>query len=692
MLWRGGIFHSLRTSVHFEAGVGLGVKADGSSIRLSNGTGARAGDGLILVGMRLAAWAWSLLLSQPTSTSANVTNRPWLAMLLGFLIPALLMTGTAGAQSLLPSEQSKPAGGRPQSTRVGFFELLESGGEALLDHFRSANAESTVERPEFNSLDSPRDTVMTFIEAMNHVAQGRREPIDRALAALPDSIEDKQDVAWDLLRVIDRLPEISPSTLPGKETVRQRNIARFELFPRGIDGEWLYQALDDAPKGQIVLVRDGNQWRFSETTANEASKLLDSIRSIPPRPRIEHKGQLFWSVVSPTVTKTSPIDWLQALAWWTGGILFAWLIYRSVSILSRRREQSGDDLITPLLTGVMIPAMILVVVLGLAIGSAKIALHPTLSELRWGMFKAALVLAGIYLLVTLLELSCLGLRRTFFSNDDPYARMMSLVVRRGLRVLATIIIALFVLQNVFEWNITALIGGFGIIALALSLAAQDAVKNLFGALTIFANRPFIDGDWVRFQDQLGVVEDVSLQVTRIRLLNGEVLSIPNMKFIDSTVENLSMRTFFRRVMDVQITYDTPAEKVDQAIDILKNILNSEPIVADGQADLSAHPPRVWFDKLGSHYLNLRADYWYMMDSQLRRPQRDTQRGWFSYLDHATKVNRMVLEEFNRAGIDFAFPTQSVYLTDDPDRRLTVETHLHERSAERRTSDKVAQSS
>lgn len=598
-----------------------------------------------------------------------MSTRLTIAMLVGFL-----MTGTCSAQSLLSSEKSKPAGGRPKSTRVGFFELLESGGEALLDHFRSSNHRNTVENPEFNSLESPRDTVMTFLEAMNHVAQGRVKPIDRALATLPDSIENKEQVAWDLLRVMDRLPEISPSTIPGERMVRQQNIARYEFFPRGIDREWVYQALEEAPEGKIVLVKEGDRWQFTEATANEAGELLKSVRSIPPKARIERKGQLFWNVFSPTLRKTAATDWLIAVAWICGGVVVAWLIYRAISRLIERRESSGDDLITPLLTSVMIPAMILCVVLGAAIGSAKIFMHPTLSGMRWGLFEAALVLAGVYLIVSLIELSCLGLRRTFFGNDDPYARMMSLVVRRGLRVLATVVILLFVLQNVFQWNVTALIGGFGIVALALSLAAQDAVKNLFGALTIFANRPFINGDWVRFKGQIGVVDDVSLQVTRIRLLSGEILSVPNMKFIDSTVENLSMRSYLRRVMDVQITYDTPAEKVDEALGILKDILTSDPVISDGQADLETYPPRVWFDKFGSHYLNLRADYWYMMDSQFNRVQRDTERGWFSYLDHATTVNRMVLEKFNQAGIDFAFPTQSIYLTDDPDRQLTVQTH------------------
>jgi len=597
-------------------------------------------------------------------------------MFLRLIVPLLLtsgLTSLVSAQSLLSSGETKPDGGRPKSTQVGFFELMESGGDAMLDWFKPAGHQHDVESPEYHSQASPRDTVMTFLEAMNHVVQGRRDPLPRATDCLPNATDSKEQVANDLLQVFDRLPEIRPGLLPGPQTVQQEQISRYELFPRGIENAWAYDALGKAPEGKIVLVQHDGHWVFSRDTAAGVDALLDSMKDIPPRTRTQRKGQLFLSVVEPTFRKTAALDWLFAMAWAIGGIACGWLIYKLVNRLIEKRESCGDDLITPMLTSLMIPAVILVAVFGLAIGSAKIFMHPVLSNFRWNIIEAAIVLAGVYLLVSVIELACLGIRRSFFDNTDPYARMMSLVVRRGLRVIATIVLLLFVFQNVFKWNVAALIGGFSIVALALSLAAQDAVKNLFGALTIFANRPFIDGDWVKFDREIGEVQDVSLQVTRIRLLSGQILSVPNMKFIDNPVENLSMRKYLRRMMDVQITYDTPADKVDEAISILQDILTSEEVVSDGQSDLEAHPPRVWFDQFGAHYLNLRADYWYMMDKEFTRVQRDTERGWFSYLDHATRVNRMVLERFNEAGIDFAFPTQSVYLTDDPDRNLTIQT-------------------
>ncbi|MEZ6089946.1 MAG: mechanosensitive ion channel family protein [Pirellulaceae bacterium] len=433
------------------------------------------------------------------------------------------------------------------------------------------------------------------------------------------------------------------------------------------------ERLDGSPNGGIVLeMREDGTWTFDEATLLGAADLLASMKKIPPRSRLSQQGNLFLSVFDPTMQKSTAGDWLFFVIWSMGGVALAWGVGKLLSKIKGWRQEAGDGLLLPLINGVILPSYLLIITISIAIGSARLHFHPTLAALRTGVIEAAVILAGVFLIVALIELGCLGVRRTFFANDDPYAKMVSIMVRRAVRILAGTLIAIFLLQNVLHLDVSALLGGFAIIALALSLAAQDAVKNLFGAFTVFATRPFMSGDWVRFDGQIGTVEDVSLQATKIRLLSGEVYSVPNMKFIDTPVENLSERKYLRRVMDIAITYDTPPMKVREAMEILKDILSSQDVTAAGQGDLDQHPPKVWFDKFGSHYLNLRADYWYLMSTNEGEIQRDTERGWFSYLDHATVINHKVLERFNDAGIDFAFPTQSLYLANDPDRGLRIE--------------------
>ena len=217
-------------------------------------------------------------------------------------------------------------------------------------------------------------------------------------------------------------------------------------------------------------------------------------------------------------------------------------------------------------------------------------------------------------------------------------------LRRILRLLAITIIMIFILQNVFSWNVTALLGGFGVLALGISLAAQDAIKNLFGAITIFANRPFVRNDWIRFEGYIGVVEDVSVQITRVRLLTGEVLSIPNMKFIDSSVENLSKRRYLRRILTIFLPLETKPADLDRAMQAISKALHSEEVSQNYQQDLEAKRPLVNCDDLTDGGIKLRIDYWYQMDKEGdNRLQRDTERGYLTYLDHKSKVNKAIIK-------------------------------------------------
>ena len=308
-----------------------------------------------------------------------------------------------------------------------------------------------------------------------------------------------------------------------------------------------------------------------------------------------------------------------------------------------------------MLKGLAAPCGLVLVVLGLLAGSAPLELTPTLANVRWRLAEILLVLAGVWAAVALVELAILGVRRAAFDSDDPYVRMSSSVLRRALRLVVAVVLGLFVVQNLFSWDVTAILGGVGLIALALSLAAKDAVANLFGGAMIFGTRPFLVGDWVAFQGKTGEVADVSLQATRIRLLTGEMWSVPNSNFVDEPVENLSLRKYLRRVFDVRLPLDTPPAKIAEAGRILNDVLTGDPIVGDGQGDLEEHPPKVNFESVGEYFFNVRADYWYLMHPDEKAAQRDTERGWFSDLAHCDAVNTAVVERFAEAGIKFALP-------------------------------------
>ncbi|QDU37674.1 Low conductance mechanosensitive channel YnaI [Maioricimonas rarisocia] len=583
--------------------------------------------------------------------------------------------GVATGQTPAPSSGSQQQTLRPTSGAADFFEVLESGGDLLVGLVRPDEKEPTVDDPRWNSLKSPRDTVMTFLEAMRHVEHGRSEAWPRAEKAFSmpaDSDRDIREVAARLKEIFDRLPKVSPGLMPGPEQVNANDIRRFELFPRALDHKWLWEALDSPPDGTIVLAAsEDGQWRFTPATIRQIPGLASSLTGVPPRTHDNRRGELFLNTFSPALTETPWWGWVSIVAGIGGGILLARLFMMGFEYLARRCETRDWYVLARAWRAVGRPMILLCIALGALVGSGPVELGVTLSAFRWELVKLTLVVALSWLVVEAVDLLVIGSRQWLTNGDDNYIRMGTVFLRRVLRVAVAIVLAVFVLQNLLQVNLTALLGGLGLITLAFSLAAQDAVKNLFGATMVFMSRPFLVGDWVKFRDRLGEVEDVSLQVTRIRLLSGELWTVPNMNFTEEPVENLSLRFYKRREMNVQIPYDTPPQKIAAATRILHEVLTSDEVVSEGFCRLEEREPVISFHEFGSYYYNIRVYYWYFMSEGGDKPQRETDRGWFSYLEHCDLVNRRIVEAFEKEGIEFAFPTQSLFLANDPERGLRL---------------------
>jgi len=261
--------------------------------------------------------------------------------------------------------------------------------------------------------------------------------------------------------------------------------------------------------------------------------------------------------------------------------------------------------------------------------------------------KAVAVLAAgwfVYRLVDIVEFFLLRwTSRTETLLDDQLVP----VIRKALRVFVVIVVLLFIAQNIFKWNVGALVAGLGIGGLAFALAAKDALSNLFGSVTIFADRPFQMGDRMVIAGHDGFVEEVGFRSTRLRTLMGHQVVIPNATVASETVENIGRRPYIKRVLNVTVTYDTPPEKVQRGVEIIREMLEARK--EHFPEDL---PPRVYFDDYNAASLNIVVYYWF------------TPPDWWEYLAFNHDFNMALLERFNAEGIEFAFPTQTLYLKQD----------------------------
>jgi small-conductance mechanosensitive channel len=242
------------------------------------------------------------------------------------------------------------------------------------------------------------------------------------------------------------------------------------------------------------------------------------------------------------------------------------------------------------------------------------------------------------------------------------------LIRMITRVLVVVFGAIYILQAITGKPLNALLAGLGIGGLAVALAAQDTLKNFFGSIMIMLDKPFVVGDRVTVDGVDGPVEDIGFRSTRIRTFPGHLVAVPNEKMARINIENIGRRPSIRRLTNITITYDTPPEKVDRALTIIKEILNNH----EGMDP--EFPPRVYFNEFNDASLNLMMIYWYFPPN------------YWDFLAFNERVNLQIMRAFEEEGIEFAFPTTTTYLAQD-DRRplnITISSDTVQRESEEKT--------
>jgi len=231
--------------------------------------------------------------------------------------------------------------------------------------------------------------------------------------------------------------------------------------------------------------------------------------------------------------------------------------------------------------------------------------------------------------------------------------MLVPLVGTTLRIFIIIIGGMIVIQNLTGLQLGPLIASLGIGGLAVALAAKESIANFFGTLTILFDKPFQVGERIVIDNYDGTVESVGFRSTRIRTLTGHQVSIPNEKVVNSALENIGRRPHIRWLTNITITYDTPPDKVEKAVKIIEDILeNHEGMNKD-------FPPRIYFNNFNDCSLNIMVVAWY------HPPEYWTYQAWIQ------KTCFEIMREFEKEGIEFAFPTQTLYLANDEKRQLKL---------------------
>jgi len=202
-----------------------------------------------------------------------------------------------------------------------------------------------------------------------------------------------------------------------------------------------------------------------------------------------------------------------------------------------------------------------------------------------------------------------------------------------------IIAVIFILSNL-GFNISSLIAGLGIGGIAIALAVQNVLGDIFSSVSIYLDKPFEVGDFIIMGDDMGVVKKIGIKSTRLQTLHGEELVISNRELTNIRINNYKQMKKRRVSFTLGVTYSTSTAKLEKIPDIIKKLVNKIKIAEFG---------RVHFKEFGPYSLNFDVIY-YITD-----PDYDT------YMDVQQKVNLEIKRAFDKEKIEIAFPTQTLFL-------------------------------
>jgi MscS family membrane protein len=330
-----------------------------------------------------------------------------------------------------------------------------------------------------------------------------------------------------------------------------------------------------------------------------------------------------------TIRQTPWTGWVALLAGIAAGLLIGRLAAALLCKVGARLEARGWRGRALLLTGASGPVSLAIFTLGLSIGLAWITMSPSLHDFVVRVISLLYILSMAWLLYNTVGLLDVALHRWTSKRKSRLDEGIVPLVRKTLRIFVTVVFVLFTAQNVLGADIGAWLAGLGIAGLAVSLAAQDSIRNVFGSLMIFLDRPFTVGDHIQFDKWEGPVEEIGFRSTKLRTVGGELVTIPNSRIADNPVANVDKRAHVRRVMTLTLEKNMPVEKIEQALQMLREIV-SDPEVA-AAFDIERHPPRVVFEDIAGGSAVIKLYYWF------------TPPDIWNYAEHAQRVNLRITQ-------------------------------------------------
>ncbi len=479
-------------------------------------------------------------------------------------------------------------------------------------------------------IDSSQVDISPYSAIYNHLYYLQQDSYDPGRAALsfPDTDLDNERVAIMLKGFLDgkgyyidlnRVPKESDfidSTL--EEPIYFLTRIEPRIYVERIDGRWLY----------------------STTTTEQAEALYKMVYPW---------GSDFMSYFSDPIWKYSVLGLtlfqyfgflVLVISAWIIYLVFRWIVQRLFTRGLKRYFGLPESVDQPISKSTRIIGL-LISIRFILFFSPILHLPIVFGSQLVRMFTIASIVLVVYFFIQAASLILYYIeditKRTASTMDDQLLPILRRLVYGAIWAIGIIYIL-----DYLDVNVTALLAGISIGGLALALAAQDTVKNFFGSLMIFLDRPFQVGDWISFDDSEGVVEEVGVRSTRIRSFADSLYYVPNGMLANKVIDNIGLRNYRRFKIVLGITYNTPPEKIEEFVKGIRELLTEHPMVANDNFE-------VHLNDMAASSLNILV-YCFINTGE-----------WKVELKTRHELILSFLHLVQDLDISYAFPSQSIYV-------------------------------
>lgn len=331
--------------------------------------------------------------------------------------------------------------------------------------------------------------------------------------------------------------------------------------------------------------------------------------------------------------------WLYAFFFASGAIivgkLLYWVIQKTIKVYAKKTENNLDFIFVDMIEE---PLSLAIVLFGLWFAFDILTLTEGFRKFVDSVFYFAVLFNIAWFITRFFDavVEKYVIPRVQASETDLDDVMLP-IVRKTIKIAIWTMMIIIGVDNA-GYDVTTMITGLGLGGLVFALAAKDAVSNLFGGFVIFSDKPFSLNERIIIDGFEGFVREIGLRSTRLETLDGRMVTVPNSAVTDNSVLNISRERGRRVKFFLGLTYDTSAERIEEAKAILTQIIDENE---------HAQESVIAFDSFGDFSLNIMVLYWIKKGSPIVGAQ--------------DAINMAILREFNAAGLDFAFPTQSIYV-------------------------------